>query len=174
MSPDGNTVYAAGFHTGNQTTALSEGLVCDGFTSASPCTVFSSSMPGGLPGPSTNAQLVNAPETGLIVRFTAGHWLDELGRNWDNAVRFELPDRDVFAINANNLAAAPTPFVGVGTILFNMVANPVSGKVYVTNTEAPNEVRFEGPGIFGSTTCADTCTRRASPCSTAPACCRAT
>ena len=36
-------------------------------------------------------------------------------------------------------------FAGVGTMLFNMVVNPVSGKVYVTNTEARNEVRFEGP-----------------------------
>src|SRR5213592_5117008 len=35
---------------------------------------------------------------------------------------------------------------GVGTILFNMVTNPVTGKVYVSNTEARNEVRFEGPG----------------------------
>ena len=34
-----------------------------------------------------------------------------------------------------------------------MVTNPVSGKVYVSNTEARNEVRFEGPGtFFGSTT----------------------
>ena len=37
-------------------------------------------------------------------------------------------------------------------MLFNMAVNPVSGKVYVTNTEARNEVRFEGPGIFGGTT----------------------
>jgi hypothetical protein len=42
--------------------------------------------------------------------------------------------------------APPASFVGVGTILFNMVTNPVTGKVYVSNTEARNEVRFEGPG----------------------------
>ena len=110
-------------------------------------------MPGGLPLPNANFQNIPGPETGLILRFDAGagHWEDELGRNWDNAVRFSLPDRDVFAINANNLAAAPTPFVGVGTILFNMVTNPVSGKVYVSNTEARNEVRFEGPGNAAST-----------------------
>ena len=153
VSPNGNTVYAAGFHTGNQTTAISEGAVCDGFTLAT-CEVIGVTMAGGLPGPSTNFQLIGAPETGLIVRFNgaSGHWEDELGRNWDNAVRFDLPDRDVFAINANSLGSAPTPFVGVGTILFNMIANPVSGKVYVTNTEARNEVRFEGPGNFGGTT----------------------
>ena len=32
----------------------------------------------------------------------------------------------------------------VGTTLFNMAVNPASGKVYVTNTEAHNDVRFEG------------------------------
>ena len=29
-TPDGSTVYAAVFHSGNQTTAVSEGVVCDG------------------------------------------------------------------------------------------------------------------------------------------------
>ena len=33
-----------------------------------------------------------------------------------------------------------------------MSVNPVSGKVYVSNTESRNEVRFEGPGIFGGST----------------------
>jgi YVTN family beta-propeller protein len=154
VSPSGNTVYAAGFHTGNQTTAISEGAVCDGGSGAGSCSVFGTSYPGGVPGPDTNFQLLDAPEVGLVVRFNpgSGHWEDELGRNWDNAVRFDLPDRDVFAIDANNLAAAPTPFAGVGTVLFNMIANPVNGKVYVTNTEARNEVRFEGPGVFGGST----------------------
>jgi DNA-binding beta-propeller fold protein YncE len=153
VSPDGNTVYAAGFHTGNRTTAISEGAVCDGGAGAPACSVFGSTMPGGLPLPNANFQSLLGPETGLIVRFdpVAGHWEDELGRPWDNAVRLALPDRDVFAINASNLAATPASFVGVGTVLFNMVANPVSGKVYVSNTEARNEVRFEGPGTAAST-----------------------
>jgi YVTN family beta-propeller protein len=150
VSPDGNTVYAAGFHTGNRTTAISEGLVCDGGAGAPPCSVFGSTMPGGLPAPNANVQSIAGPETGLILHLDAasGHWEDELARNWDSAVRFNLPDRDVFAINANDLTATPAPFVGVGTILFNMVANPVSGKVYVSNTDARNEVRFEGPGVL--------------------------
>ena len=33
-----------------------------------------------------------------------------------------------------------------------MAVNPVTGDVYVTNTEARNEVRFEGPGVFGGST----------------------
>ena len=41
------------------------------------------------------------------------------------------------------------PFVGVGTILFNMVVNPnPPHKIYVSNTDAQNHVRFEGPGTF--------------------------
>src|SRR5262249_9092669 len=47
---------------------------------------------------------------------------------------------------------AGQPFAHVGTILFNMVTNPVSGKVYVSNTEARNEARFEGPGTFAGHT----------------------
>jgi hypothetical protein len=69
-------------------------------------------------------------------------------------VRFSLPDLDVFAINANAGTPSQTAsFAHVGTVLFNMVTNPVSGRVYVANTEARNEVRFEGPGeFFDSTT----------------------
>ena len=54
-------------------------------------------------------------------------------------------------MNANTLAKG-TVFESVGTILFNMVVNPVSGKLYVTNTESPNEIRFEGAGIHGGST----------------------
>src|SRR5262249_7591460 len=64
---------------------------------------------------------------------------------------FRLPDRDVFAINANTLTQTAS-FEHVGTTLFNMVTNPMSGKLYVSNTEAFNNVRFEGPGIFGGST----------------------
>ena len=37
---------------------------------------------------------------------------------------------------------------GVGTILFNMAVNPLTGLVYVTNSDAHNEVRFAGPGVL--------------------------
>ena len=32
-----------------------------------------------------------------------GQWVDERDRNWTNAVRFNLPDYDVFAIDAGTL-----------------------------------------------------------------------
>src|SRR4029077_6372408 len=82
---------------------------------------------------------------------TTNHWEDRLGRAWDPVIKFTLPDEDVFVIDASaTTPGTPTTgvqfFSGVGTILFNMITNPVSGKIYVTNTEARNEVRFEGPG----------------------------
>ena len=65
------------------------------------------------------------------------HWLDNVGRRWDDQVKLSLPDNDVFAIDAT--ASPPAlkangAFRGVGTILFNMAVNPVSGKIYVSNT----------------------------------------
>ena len=153
VSPSGDLVYAAIFHSGNQTTSIPEDVVCDGFQPFTPCTLFGLEMPGGVPGPGTNHEGENAPEVGLIVKYdeASGEWRDELARDWSNVVRFDLPDRDVFAIDANSLLEVDS-VSGVGTILFNMAVHPTSGKVYVSNTESPNDVRFEGPGEFGGTT----------------------
>ncbi len=149
-SPDGSTVYAAVYRSGNLTVPISEGLVCNGSGS---CNVQGTTYPGGRPAPETNFQGIASRETGIIVGFNQqnGRWEDELGRNWSPAVRFSLPDLDVFEIDAD----APTPvetnaFSGVGTILFNMIVNPANGKLYVTNTEANNLVRFEGFGDYTS------------------------
>jgi hypothetical protein len=151
VSPDGSTVYAAVFHSGNQTTPLSEGVVCNGGQGAAPCTSVSGEMtfPGGLPLPNTNCSGAPQPEVGLIVKFNgvSGQWEDELGRNWNNAVRFNLPDEDVFSINADTLAVGGTPWDHVGTIIFDMIVDPSNpSRVYVSNTDAENQVRFEGPG----------------------------
>src|SRR5580693_746707 len=151
VSPDGNTVYVAGFKTGNQTTTINQGRVCTGFQNK-PCTLSDgSTSPGGNPGPSTDATGEPAPEVGLIVKFINGHWVDELNRVWDSSVRFNLPDTDVFSFNANTLKQTAA-FAHVGTTLFNMAANPVTGNLYVSNTDAINNVRFEGPGTFAGHT----------------------
>ena len=149
-SPDGGTVYAAVFHSGNQTTSISEGAVCD--TSQTnidnnlvegACTIQGVTMPGGLPLPHRDVAGETRPEVGLIVKFNGAHWVDQLGRSWDNAVKFSLPDEDVFTIDANASPPFQTAFVaGVGIILFNMAVNPVSGKVYVTNGQSRNDVLF--------------------------------
>lgn len=160
VSPDRQTVYAAVLSSGNQTAPVNLESVCDGFVTFLPCLVlednpplFNTGMPGGMAGPRTNVEGKLAPEVGLIVKFnkSRNRWEDTLGRNWNNAIRFKLPDKDVFAINANTLAQTAF-YTGVGTTLFNMATNPVSGKVYVSNSDAQNMTRFEGPGIKGGST----------------------
>jgi DNA-binding beta-propeller fold protein YncE len=146
VTPDGTRVYAAAFHSGNQTTSLHTDHVPNGGEAA-----------GGLPAPNTNVDGVAQPEVGLIVKYNGAHWVDPIGRTWDDKVRFDLPDKDVFAINAMSNPPAQLPgsngfFKHVGTILYNMVVNPVNGKVYVANTDAQNDKRFEGPGTFAGET----------------------
>jgi len=146
VSPDGNTVYAAVFKSGNQTTTVSAFSVCDGGETALPCLVQGREMPGGLPGPNGDADGLPQPRTGLIVKHdnASGSWQDPLGRDWRNAVPVDLPDKDVFAIDA----AADPPreveaFRGVGTVIYAMATSPVDGRLYVAASEARNEVRFE-------------------------------
>jgi len=157
VSPDGSKVYAAGFKTGNKTTTLFEQTVTanGGLPDAA---VMVDTNGDGLPEPHpVNFEGRVQPLTGLIVQYKGGHWVDNIGRNWDDQVKFNLPDKDVFVIDA--MASPPVQlagnrgfYSGVGTVLFNMAVNPVSGKVYVSNTEAENEVRFEGTGILGGST----------------------
>ncbi len=153
LATDGSKVWVAVFHSGNQTTTVSEGAVCDGFTGAGSCTVDGGLSPGGNPGPIDNHQNITAPETGLIVQFdeASGEWRDELNRDWTPQVRFDLPDNDVFAFDADTLATTNT-YDHVGTILFNMVVNPSSGNVYVSNGDSQNLTRFEGAGTHGGST----------------------
>lgn len=141
-TPDGALVYAAGFQTGNRTTAINEFLVRKG-TAPPFARVY--------PGPLTNHELIPQPTIALIVKYDGTHWVDELGQAWDDMVPFELPDTDVFTIDAmagTPVAVAGGAYRGVGTVIFNMIVNPVSGHVYVANTEARNETRFEGAGQF--------------------------
>ncbi|KFE70410.1 hypothetical protein DB31_5452 [Hyalangium minutum] len=142
VTADGSRVYAAAFHSGNRTTVLHESIVPNGGEAV-----------GGVPGPNVNVQGAPGPEVSVIVKYNGQDWVDVLGRPWTSKVRFSLPDKDVFAISAFSNPPAPVPnpsgfFTGVGTILFNMAVNPVNGKVYVSNTEGRNDLRFEGPGTF--------------------------
>ncbi len=144
VSPDGSKVYAGVFNSGNGTTVLGADIPGPGLQK---------------PGPQTDAAGNPQPRTGLIVRWNGQHWQDNgdpdtatAPGTWDNRVRFSLPDYDVFQIDA---MATPVVrkrrFSGVGTTLFNMAVNPVNGALYVSNQEARNEVRFEGPGTASTT-----------------------
>ncbi|MGH7785672.1 MAG: YncE family protein, partial [Candidatus Binatia bacterium] len=48
-TPDGASVYAAVFQSGNQTATVTEGAVCDGGAGAPACAVDGVQVPGGLP-----------------------------------------------------------------------------------------------------------------------------
>ena len=134
VSNDGRTVYAGVFMSGNRTTVLHR-----------------DALNTPKPGISTSADGVQAPGTSLIVRFDGTAWRDEARNDWSSRVKFTLPDEDVFAIDA--VAATPavtSRFTGVGTTLFNMAVNPADGRLFVSNTESFNEVRFEGSGQRGN------------------------
>src|SRR5258708_6679494 len=56
VGPGGNTVFVAGFKTGNQTSIVNEGRICTGFNTQQPChRTDLSASPGGHPGPPPNA-----------------------------------------------------------------------------------------------------------------------
>ena len=152
VTPDGSTVYAAIFKSGNQTTPTHSALPCPGFDSDVPCTVEGAQVPGAAPGPATNHAGVPAPRVGVMLKAdAAGAWRDVRGRDWSATTEFQLPDQDVFAIDSSSLTVKRS-FRHVGTTLFNLAVNPRSGAVYVSNTEARNDLRFEGPGTFAGAT----------------------
>ena len=138
VTPDGSRVYAAAFHSGNQTTSILQPVV---------------SANGGVP-PFPPGSAANPPATGLIVKFNpaTNRWEDERGASgpdWSPFVPFSLPDEDVFLIDATAEppapAAAPNFVTSAGTIIFNMAVRPGpnGGSVFVANTNARNNVRFE-------------------------------
>ena len=134
---DGSTVYASIFHSGNQTTAITERTITN---------------QGGPPPPPPSA-LVGEPDFGLIVKFDGIAWRDELNTDWSAFVPFHLPDEDVFPIDADApvpAAIAGQEVTGVATTIFNLGVNPANGKVYATNTEDHNDVRFEGHVFDGT------------------------
>jgi DNA-binding beta-propeller fold protein YncE len=142
VSPDGTRVYAAPFFSGNETTLASKEAVA---------TAYASSVDP------TNPNFVfylgtRQPLTSRVVKRKLGpdgayHWYDDLGTDFTTAIRVSLPDYDVFTIDATQAVPVAIPaqtYAHVGTTLFNMAVHPSNGKVYISNTEAHNDVRFEG------------------------------
>src|SRR6185437_10305653 len=79
VTPDGSRVYAAGFHSGNRTTSITQ-------------SAFSAEEQALLPGPSTNFEGIPVQPEGIIVKFDGSHWVDEAGTAWDDKVKLSLPD----------------------------------------------------------------------------------
>jgi hypothetical protein len=143
VSADKRRVYAAGFLSGNQTSVLVEPVVSE-----------RSDVVNDLFVP------LGAPRTGLIVKYDppTGRWLDGTSRHddWQQEIRFSLPDHDVFAIDA--MANPPSElarFDGVGTVIFGLAVgqrpvsypNPPAGlqrdQIFAANLESLNLTRFE-------------------------------
>ena len=174
VSPDGNTVYTAFFESGNQTTVINgsasvtAGLTSpQGGTTAIPNDVANPAGPYGgvLPvpnngtgfNPAMNPSLPTDISTqSLVVRKDAqNRWMDDNGGDWTNIVSggagvrqagWDLKDRDVAILNANNLTLSYQNHLG--NILMAMGVNPATGKVSVVGTDATNEIRFE-PNLNG-------------------------
>lgn len=134
LSPDGASVYVAALDAQNETTIVPQQVVL--------------TMPGTIPSqPPMRPELPPPPATGLIVRHDGAKWTDEAGRNWNSRIPYTLLDHDVLRIDVGDLVI-DREYRGVGTTLFNLAVNPVTGTIYATNQEAQNEVRFE-PNVRG-------------------------
>jgi len=120
VSPDGSRVYAVVQRSGNGTTIVPESVA-------------------PLPPPPTNPALPLAPAQGVIVR------ADDPA--WAGSIAYSLPDHDVAEIDAAALTVTRY-FNAVGTTNTGIAVHPVSGDLWVANTEARNLVRFE-PNLKG-------------------------
>ena len=135
VSSDESQVYVAVYHSGNQTTAVHEAVICQGFEDdqlgENPCQVMDGItspngigdgwLPGGRTAPGQNAEGEYQPWTSMIVQYEpeSGQWQDSTGRNFSNGIRFNLPDKDVFAIDTATLNESAA-YQYVGTTLFNL------------------------------------------------------
>jgi DNA-binding beta-propeller fold protein YncE len=129
-SPDGRYVYSAVFLSGNGTTTVSgEDAVRLGYRPQ----IYLPDIPYS-----------TVPKQGAIVRRADGRWRDHQNRDWTAAVPFELPDYDVFKIDAGSETPRVVDSISnVGTTLFNLAVQPGSGEIWITNTEAFNFVPHE-------------------------------
>jgi len=161
VSPNGTKVYAIPLHSGNRTTVLNAGamrgvqrfdeerLAILGLNNISCNGPPPNPYPPLPPGIARNPLLTDPappaqPNVGLIVRWDAAtsRWVDDANQNWNNCLPYRLPDNDLFIIDAVN-PGPPQAVKTLGTTLFEVSVNPVTGRIYVPHTEARNFVRFE-------------------------------
>jgi len=116
LAVHGSSVYVLVHRSGNGTTVIPE-------TQAPP------------PPPPTNRNLPAPPQTSIIVAADDPTW-------FPSVVEFTLPDNDLYEIHADTLATLRV-VPALGTILFDLAVHPMTGEVFVANTEARNLVRFE-------------------------------
>ncbi len=166
VSPDGATVYAAVFESGNGSTGLGGGVDPGGINTLAfpPNAVSDADGPhGGVnPPPNDGAAFAPplragnpaAPAVGLIVKKdAAGAWRDDTGADWSDFVGgaraarsgrvpgWDLPDRDLAVIDAGTLAV--TYVQRCMNVCAALAVHPQSGRVTLVGTDGTNEVRYE-------------------------------
>jgi YVTN family beta-propeller protein len=133
----GQQVFVSVFESGNGTTIVPAAQVAA----------------GGGPPPPVPARAFNlpaAPNVGLIVRWNGAGWADERNdTRWNQFVPYTLADNDVVVLDARGASPiVSTQVRGLGTHIGNSVLDSTTGRLYVVNLEAHNEVRFE-PNLNG-------------------------
>ena len=169
VSPDGATVYAAIFESGNASTVLGGGAEQPNTISFPPNVTRNGNAPTGGLSPAPNAGdgfnppmnplLPVPPAVGTIVRRNdEGRWLDDIDGDWTTLVSgplaslsgrvtgWDLPDRDIAVIDANTLSISYIQ--GLMNINMALAVNPSTGELLVVGTDATNEQRFE-PNLNG-------------------------
>jgi YVTN family beta-propeller protein len=116
VSADGTRVYALFALSGNHTTIIPPSLA--------PAQTF----PTGATAP------VPAPQMALIA--------DARDPKWSSYVKFTMPDNDIALIDTAGLSVLGY-VSGVGTINLGLAVRPVTGELYVANTDALNLTHYE-------------------------------
>jgi len=121
VSNDGKKVYAAFAISGNATTIIPD--------------AFAPPQPKPL-----NNKLPKPPKVGLIVAATDPHWT--------GYIKFKMPDNDVVEINVAKSPIVAGYYSAVGTINLGLAVNPITGDLFVSNTDALNLTFYE-PSLRG-------------------------
>ena len=164
VSPDGKTIYAAVFESGNSSTILAGGITNEAMMDYPPNVVSSPDSPyeGQNPPPLRNDTAVRplqetvneAPAVSLIVRKDEDNvWRDGNGTDWTEFVSgeaapksgrpvgWDVVDNDIAMIDVATGKVSYT--TRLMTIAMAMDVHPVTGEVLLVGTEARNEIRYE-------------------------------
>ena len=145
LATDGQTVYAAIFESGTDTTIVAHEAVS---TSVNPYPGNPNPPPNDGAGffPPIAGDLPSPPEAAMIVkRQTDGSWLDDNGEDWSAAVTWDLHMHDVAIIDAGSLGTTYTNSLMNANMA---IAVAPGGDVAVVGLDAINEIRFE-PNLNG-------------------------
>jgi YVTN family beta-propeller protein len=165
-SPDGKTVYAAIFESGNASTALFGGFSRSDPSLPNVVNDVRGPYGGANPPPNSGASfnppvnpLALPPRVSLIVRRDASHrWMDDNQHDWTRFVSGDLAgasrrvqgwdvvDRDIAAIDAASLSVRYV--TGLMNIGMALAVKPSDGEVTLVGTDSSNEIRYE-PNVKG-------------------------